>query len=136
MSTSIDIESKINISIHDPSSNDLKEFKLLINLKGKKTFKIIKKTFEKYCTLIENDDNILLQDLISFELIINNKILNNQIVNIRHNFNIEDLEYDHCYVYRDDDIYIEFLKDDNSITCVCYVKKNNKHFIFNTPPNY
>ena len=135
MSSSIDIESKINSSMNDPNFIDLKQFKLILNTTNKKTFSFFKNTHEKYCQLINVIDGIDFNNIINFQLIINNKMINNELINIKHKFNKEEMENEDCYIYKDSDIYIEFLKDNNYTNCYCCLKNvNNK--MFNTPPNY
>ena len=132
MSDLIDIESKINSSIHNPNMGDIKNFKIIINTK-EKTYRFSKITNEKYCKLIDVLDKINLNEINFFELIINNKMINQEIVNIKHYVN--KVDDDDCYIYKDDNIYIEFLKDKYT-TCCCYIKDINNTLLFNTPPNY
>ena len=135
MSSTIDIESKINSSINDPNFGDIKQFKLIIKTK-EKTYSFFKNTEEKYCQLINVLDGIYFNDIIKFELIIDNKIINNQLVNIIHNLNKDNMDSDDCYIYKDPEIYIEFLKENNYTNCYCYIKVLNNNKLFNTPPNY
>ena len=134
--TKIDIESKINSSMNDPNFGDIKQFKLILETNNKKTFSFFKNTHEKYCQLINVIDGIDFDDIFNFQLIINNKIINTELINIKHQFNKEEMDNEDCYIYRDSDIYIEFLKDNNFTNCYCYIKKLNNNKIFNTPPNY
>ena len=135
MSSMIDIESKINSSINDPNSGDIKQFKLIVKT-NKKTYSFVKNTTEKYCQLISELDCIHFNDIIHFELIINNKLINTELINIIHFINKDNLDSDDCYIYRDSEIYIEFLIENNYTNCYCYIKKLNSNKLFNTPPNY
>lgn len=134
MSSSIDIESKLDKSNYNPNFGDIKQFKLIIETK-KKTYRFFKNTNEKYCQLTNNLDKINYNEIINFELVINNKMINQELINIKHKFDLEILEMDDCYVYRDEDIYIEFMKENKYTTCCCYIKNLNSK-LFNTPPNY
>ena len=134
MSSFIDIESKLNNSIYDPNFGDIKQFKLIIET-TKKTFRFFKNTNEKYCQLINDLDKINFDDIINFELIINNKMINKELINIKHRFDKEFMDTDDCYIYRDEDIYIEFIKENDYAVCCCYIK-NLSTKLFNTPPNY
>ena len=135
MSSMIDIESKINSSINDPNFGDIKQFKLILKT-NEKTYSFFKNTEEKYCQLINVLDNIYFDNIIHFELIINNKLINMELVNIAHFINKDKMDADDCYIYRDNEIYIEFLKENNYTNCYCYIKKLNNNILFNTPPNY
>lgn len=135
MSSTIDIESKLNNNIYNPNSDDIKQFKLIVKTQ-KKIYSFFKNTNEKYCQLINIFDKINFNDLISFELIIYNKILNYELININHKISKENMESDECYIYTDSEIYIEFLKDNDYTNCYCYIKKLNSNINFNTPPNY
>ena len=135
MSSMIDIESKINSSINDPNFGDIKQFKLILKT-NEKTYSFFKNTEEKYCQLINVLDNIYFDNIIHFELIINNKLINMELVNIAHFINKDKMDSDDCYIYRDNEIYIEFLKENNYTNCYCYIKKLNNNILFNTPPNY
>lgn len=136
MSSLIDIESKINSSMNDPNFVDLKQFKLIVKTKDKKTFSFFKNTQEKYCQLINVIDGIDFNDICQFQLIINNKLIDSELVNIKHELNIEDMDTEDCYIYKDNEIYLEFLKDNEYTNCYCYLKKLNSNKVFNTPPNY
>ena len=134
MSSIIDIESKLNSSMNDPNFGDVKQFKLMVQT-TKKIYSFFKNTEEKYCQLINVLDGIDFCDIIKFELIINNKIINSELINIKHILNKDNIECNDCYIYKDKEIYIEFLKENNYTNCYCYIKNlNNK--TFNTPPNY
>ena len=135
MSSVIDIESKINCSMNDPNSGDVKQFKLTLNT-NKKTYSFFKNTKEKYCQLINVVDKICFNDITNFELVINNKIINTELVNIIHYLNKENMDSEDCYIYRDSEIYIEFMKENDYTNCYCYIKKLNNNKLFNTPPNY
>lgn len=135
MSSMIDIESKINSSIYDPNSGDIKQFKLIVKT-NEKTYSFFKNTKEKYCQLINVLDKINFDNIIHFELIINDKIFDMELVNIIHFINKDKMDTDDCYIYKDSEIYVEFLKENNYTNCYCYIKKLNNNKIFNTPPNY
>ena len=135
MSNVIDIESKININIYDPDFNDLKSFKLILHTNNKKIYKFFKKTKEKFCKIIDIFDEIELEDINLFELIIYNSNIQRELINIVHKVK-KDNDFEYCYVYKDDEIYLEFLKENKYISCVCYLKKISNNLLFNTPPNY
>ena len=135
MSSTIDIESKLNTSINDPNFGDIKQFKLYIKTK-EKTYSFFKNTEEKYCQLINVLDGINFNDIINFELIINNKIINQELINIKHIIDKNNIDEEDCYIYKDSEIYIEFLKENEFTNCYCYIKKLNNNRLFNTPPNY
>ena len=121
MSSTIDIESKLNTSINDPNFGDIKQFKLYIKTKEKtySFFKIPK----KYCQLINVLDGINFNDIINFELIINNKIINQELINIKHIIDKNNIDEEDCYIYKDSEIYIEFLKKTN-LQIVIVILKN------------
>ena len=112
MSSIIDIESKINSNINDPNFGDIKQFKLIVKT-NKNIYSFFKKTEEKYCQLI-----------------------NIEIININHVINKKNMDTKDCYIYKDQEIYIEFLQENNYTNCYCYYKKLNNNKLFNTPPNY
>ena len=103
MSAMIDIESKINSSINDPNSGDIKQFKLTVKT-NKKIYSFFKNTKEKYCQLINVFDHIYFNDIINFELIINNKIINTELINIIHFLNKDNLDSEDCYIYKDNEL--------------------------------
>ena len=135
MSHNIDIESKINSSIYNPNFSDIKQFKLILETKDKKTYRFLKNTVEKYCQIINVFDKIDFNKISNFELIINDKLINKELINIKHFLNKDNMDTDDCYIYKDRYIYIEFLNDNNYTNCCCYIK-NLSSQIFNTPPNY
>jgi|SaaInlStandDraft_7_1057024.scaffolds.fasta_scaffold00140_24 hypothetical protein len=78
---------------------------------------------DKYCKLILIKDKIKYNDLISFNLTINNEILcENENINNK---------------IKNDKFYIEFNIIKKYIVCNCYIKKNiYKPIKLYTPPNY
>lgn len=135
MSSVIDIESKISGSVYDPNFGDVKQFKLTLET-SKKTYRFLKNTEEKYCQLVSVLDGIDFYDIKNFELVINDKIINNELVYIKQNIKLDSKDIQDCYIYKDNGVYIEFLKDDNHfVNCYCYIQKLSSRF-FNTPPNY
>ena len=128
-------ESKITNGNYNPDSEDLYEYQLtLVSDNGKKIYKKITKN--KYCKIL-NNKNLILSELTYFEIDI--KYKNNDInkIYVRHYFDKTELEFDDYYVYKDDNIYIEFIKKNNNFECCCYVKKLKTNFaMFFTPPNY
>ena len=100
------------------------------------TYSFFKNTKEKYCQLINVLDKICFNDITNFELVINNKLINTELVNIIHYLNKENMDSEDCYIYRDSEIYIEFMKENDYTNCYCYIKKLNNNKLFNTPPNY
>jgi len=128
-------ESKISNGNYNPDSEDVYEYKLTLacdnSIKKYKKF-----TKNKYCKLL-NNNNLILSELTYFEIDI--KYKNNDLnkINVKHYFDKTELEFDDYYVYKDDNIYIEFIKKNDYIECCCYVKKLKSDLLmFFTPPNY
>jgi hypothetical protein len=128
-------ESKITNGNDNPYNEDLYEYSLsLFSKNEKKTYKKITKN--KYCKILNNNE-LKLSELSYFE--INIKYKNNDMnkIYVQHFFNKNDLEFDDYYVYKDEYIYIEFIKKNNNIECCCYIKNLKKNnLMFFTPPNY
>jgi len=85
----------------------------------------------KYSNIIESENNISYNDILSFRLIITD--LNNQNEYImRGDIN----HHSNCFSQKDDNIYIEFYQDAHGKTvCTCYFIGINNNTIFVSPPN-
>lgn len=125
--------------IHDnnkPKSENMFSFNLEILFTDKKKLKISKKSKEKYCNLLDKDEDISFFNIKSFSLVIFNLNTKQKLVDIYEIFKI-DRDFDLSYTYRNDDIYIEFYLDNNKTTCNSILKNiYNEKFKFYTPPNY
>ena len=138
MSKPIDIYCNNEISEDDPSfcsTRYIYELEITTNTKQKKTFNTV--THEKYCKIINFNDNINFDDLKEFYLKVTRINLFKNYYIIRKQFNIDN---DEC-VYRTPDLYLEFYKNNiGLLNCCCYLKADDNSELgmrlFVTPPNY
>lgn len=129
-------EIKIINNKYDP--NDIKEFQLTIRFKNNEQIQIIKTSTEKYCHIISPDDKINSNNIINYQLDIYNKNLNIIIFSIQNSFG-NYLDEDNCYIFKNNQLYIEFIKIDHLLQCSCFIKNlssNIDQSLFYTPPNY
>ena len=129
-------EIKIINNKYDP--NDVKEFQLTLRFRDNEQIQIIKTSTEKYCHIISPDDKINSSNIISYQLDIYNKFLNIIIFSIENSFE-DNLDEENCYVYKNNQLYIEFIKINNYLQCSCFIKNlssNTDQSLFYTPPNY
>ena len=129
-------EIKIINNKYDP--NDIKEFQLTLKFSNNKKLNFSKKSIEKYCHIISPDDRINSQNIISYQLDIYNVYLNTLLFSIENELG-ENFYEDNCYIYKNNQLYIEFIKVNNNLQCSCFIKNLNSDLdksLFYTPPNY
>lgn len=129
-------EIKIINNKYDP--NDIKEFQLTLKFKNNKEIKIVKLSTEKYCHIISPNDKINSNNIINYQLNIYDKFLNRLLFSIDNSFE-DNLDEDNCHVYKNNQLYIEFIKVNAYLQCSCFIKNLHSHLdqsLFYTPPNY
>jgi hypothetical protein len=88
-------------------------------------------TTEKYITILTNKHNIMFDSIKCYELNVTVLSFGTEYYNIKNMFNIDDIN-----VHKDNNIYIEFLKNkDDTTNCCIYLTTDNSRIFF-TPPNY
>ncbi len=140
MSKPIDIYCNNEISKDNPNfylTRYIYELEIITKTKQKKTFNNV--TREKYCKIVNFDDNINFCDINEFFLKVTRMHVFKDVFTIRKNFNINNNEYE-C-IYKTPDLYLEFNKNHlNLVNCCCYLKaEDNSELgmrLFITPPNY
>lgn len=87
---------------------------------------------DKYINIITSDDNINFDSIKCYELTVKMVSLVNEIYSIKNMFTIED----DMHVFKENNIYIEFIKNENgTANCCIHVSKQDNRMFF-TPPNY
>ncbi len=88
-------------------------------------------TNEKYINIINTNDNIIFNDIISYNIRVDVISLITQSYNVSNKFIVED----DTHIYKGNNIYVEFKNIENNTNC-CISLANDDSRIFFTPPNY
>lgn len=129
MSAPINILLKPNNPYNDDNNEYQYQLKVFYKNGIIKSFK--KNLVEKYCNIIDKNDNVLFHEIKMYQLIITINVFDKYV--IQNDFN---LDYDDGYQYQDENIYIEFIKNGKYAVSNCYLKNQNTNTIIFTPPNY
>jgi len=119
----------------DNMNNDFTQYIYELTLKFKdnsiKKFKEISNS--KHCKIITFNKMIPFNNIDSYNLTITLVNFTNSVYSLNENFTYDG----DSYIYKNDDIYIEFLQNNTMMTsCCCYVKALDNTRLFITPPNY
>ncbi len=108
-------------------------FEITLTLKNNNIVKFRELSYTKHCTLLTTTDLVKYDMIESFVLYVTIFKLIKDTYNIKGTFNsMED-----TYIFKNDDVYIEFTKsNDNYTNCHCYLKTLDNSRVFITPPNY
>ena len=125
----------INIIFRDDNNNDFTQYiyELTLTMKDntEKYFKDICNM--KHCKIITFNQMIPFNMIDKYNLNITLIKFTRDIYNINNNF----ISDEDTHISKNDDIYIEFLQNNNKMTsCCCYLKVLDNTRVFITPPNY
>ena len=108
-------------------------FEITLTLKNNDIKKFRELSYSKHCKLITATDMVEYDMIESFILCITTIKFIKDVYNIKNTFNSSE----NTYIFKNADIYIEFIKNnDNSTNCCCYLKALDNSRVFITPPNY
>ena len=108
-------------------------FEITITFKNNDIKKFREISYSKHCKLFTSSDMINYDMIESFVLYITIFKFTKEVYNIKQVFNNDE----DIFIYKNDDIYIEFIKNsDNNTNCCCYLKTLDCSRVFITPPNY
>ena len=125
----------INIIFRDDNNNDftqyIYELTLIMKDNNKKIFKEICNM--KHCKIITFSEMIPFNMIENYNLNITLVKFTTDIYNINNTFNNDE----DMHIFKNDDIYIEFIQNNDKMTsCCCYLKVLDNTRVFITPPNY
>lgn len=125
----------ISIMFKPPNhSDDFNEYQynLRIYMKNGMSYNFTQTTNEKFCKLTDKHNDIIFHEIKTFTLVLTVNYFDKYVI---HKDFILD-EYDDMFSYKDDDLYIEFIKNGRSAVTNCYFRNQNTNKVIFTPPNY
>jgi len=124
----------INIIFRDDNNNIFIQYIYELTLTFKdNTQKVFKEICNmKHCKIITFNNMIPFNMIEKYNMDITQINFTNNIYNINNFIGEED-----THISKNDDIYIEFIQNnDKNTSCCCYLKVNDSTRLFITPPNY
>ena len=125
----------LNIIKHSKNIDDFNTceylFQLTLQFKDGTFKEYVKVDTKNYTTLFQFSDLIEYNNICSFSLIITKMLVTNE------NFILTDKLNNNKKIYKNNDIYLEFLNNKTEYTkCLCTLNTMNTSRLFFTPPNY
>ena len=125
----------INIIFRDDKGDDFTQYiyELTLTMKDNTNKKFKEICNMKYCKLFTFNEMIPFDMIKNYNLDITLIKFTKDIYNINNIFTIDE----DTHIYKNDEIYIEFIQNNDRITsCCCSLKVLDNTRLFITPPNY